>query len=445
MKISDIRNGMKVGFFGLGRSNMSLLQTLPLDNARITLRSEEKIKLPLPDFQAKIAGIYEGKYAFSNIDEDLLILSPSVRRERREIAEAMAGGIKISSDYEIFLGENDRPIFAVTGSDGKSTTATLINMMLCGSGNRSLLIGNIGQPMCETLYKADIYVCELSSFMLRYAMPNAKRGCLTNITPNHLNWHRDFEEYKKTKISMLKSCSEFVVSEENSDIGGAFAIVSLTSSEKELVKKYRANLYYTLECGWICKNGKRLIHTEEIKIGQRHNIQNLMMAMAMTDGYADTDATLNVARSFEGLGHRCELFLSSDGVDCYDSSIDSTPMRTVATLEGLGREVALILGGRGKGLDYSALIPCLKKYAKAVIITGENAKEISSSFGDEIDAKIYDSFEEGVYAATECAKSIGALILSPASTSYDRFPDYKERGEYYKKLVRSRLNTDKCK
>ena len=442
MKISDIRDGMNIGFFGLGRSNISLLRILPLDNAQITLRSEEKISFPLPDFGAKVTNIYEGKDAFLNINEDLLILSPSVRRERGEISEAVSRGVKISSDYEIFLAENDRPIFAVTGSDGKSTTATLTNMMLCSSGRNSLLIGNIGQPLTEMLNRAEMYVCELSSFMLRYALPKAKRGCLTNITPNHLNWHKDFEEYKKTKISMLKSCSEFVISEENCDISGAFAIVSLTSSEKELVKKYRANLYYTLDGGWICKNGKRLICTEEIKIKQGHNLQNLMMAMAMTDGYCEGEGVLDVAREFEGLSHRCEKFLSFSGVDYYDSSIDSTPARTVATLKALNRNVVVILGGQGKGLDYSALIPCLKKYAKLAVIVGENGDEIFSTVRGELEAKICHSFEEAVGVAIEYAKDVGALVLSPASTSYDRFSDYKERGNYFKRLVKSRLNID---
>ena len=435
MIFSTLQQGCHVGFFGLGLSNAALLRCLPLEKCRITLRSDRPIDRSAIPKGLEIAGVFEGCDACRDIDEDILILSPSVRRDRREFEVAVRKGVILTSDAELFFEQNEKPLFAITGSDGKSTTATLTQLLLSASGVKSALLGNIGQPLITADENCDAYVLELSSFMLQYSSPKAVRGCITNITPNHLDWHTDFEEYKKTKISLTKGCEEFVISDDNLDIKGAYGVVSCEKNYRSLRAEYKAEIYITTENGYICKNGRGIIGISEIQKNEKHNLKNLMMAIAMTDGYAADAKIREVAKSFCGLPHRCEKVLSIGKTCFFNSSIDSTPARTVETLNSLDRQVVIILGGGSKRLDYCILAPALKKYAKHVLITGENAEEIYRDIVGAAKTELIDDFDEAVRRGALLAEKVGALLLSPASTSYDRFKNYAERGERFKAIL----------
>jgi UDP-N-acetylmuramoylalanine--D-glutamate ligase len=416
---------------------------LPLKKCRITLRSDGEIdRRCLPD-GLNIDGIYEGDRAAEDICEDVIFFSPSVRRDRPELCRAQARGVIFSSDAELFFAENRRPVFAVTGSDGKSTTATLINMLLCEAGMTSRLIGNIGEPMAAHLSDSvDCYVAELSSFMLTYCAPMVERACLTNLTPNHLDWHKSIEEYNKTKISMINSADWQVVSDENAELLSRGAIVSVGSNFRELKDRYKAELYLTCEGGYICKNGRQILALDKIERRAAHDIKNLMMAIAMTEGYTDGGAIEAVASSFCGLEHRCQRIISYGGVDYINSSVDSTPARTCETLRSLGRECVLILGGRGKGLDYDSLIPEIRKYARSVLIIGENANEIFRALSEQVNCIICEDMDEAVRRGISLAKGTGMLLLSPASTSLDRYKSYARRGEDFKEKVYKYIGFD---
>ena len=290
MVYSDIGRRKRIGFFGIGVSNVSLMRRLPLSGCEITIRTEGKFDpRSIPD-HIRPRQIYEGDAAFSDIDEDILIFSPSVRREREEFNRARDRGVIFTSDAELFLELCKKPVLCVTGSDGKSTTATLIYRILSESGYNARLIGNIGCPMVESIDPGvDVYVAELSSFMLRYADPIAEIACLTSLTPNHLDWHESLEEYKKTKIKLLKASEKFVISDSNTEISGAYAIIS-NDRFSHLSSRYSASLYLTAEDGYICQNGERLILTDNLGSREQHNVRNLMMAIAMTNGYANKDA-----------------------------------------------------------------------------------------------------------------------------------------------------------
>lgn len=433
---SMLSRGCRVSFFGVGRSNLSLMRHLPLSNCKVTVRSDTKI-IPsaLPDF-IRFDRIYEGGACCYGIDEEIIFFSPSVRRDRPELIRARDAGVIFTSDLELFLEENKKPIFAVTGSDGKSTTASMMHSLLTTGGTTAALVGNIGEPMAEYLgADVDLYVMELSSFMLSYATVKARRGCITNITPNHLDWHRDFSEYKKTKITLVKSSDEFVISENNSDISGAYAIVGDKSGYKELVESYKAELYITKEDGYILKNGERILTLDDVLLKERHNIKNLMSSIAMTDGYVGNDEIRAVARSFCGLGHRCQRIFSAMGVDYYDSSIDSTPARTAQTLSSLNRDSVIILGGRGKGVGYDGLKSVIRKYARHAIIVGENSGEIYEAIKGCTKCEVHKSFENAVTRGASLARDVGTLLLSPASTSYDMFKNYAEKGDKFKEII----------
>ena len=436
MLLKRIEDGCRVGFFGLGKSSLHLLRSLPLDKCRVTLRSDGEIDRTVIPTSIRVERILTGESGCAEINEDVLFLSPSVRREREELLKAKERGVILTSDAELFFEENRTPAFLVTGSDGKSTTATLINLLLNEAGYRSRLIGNIGEPMWqnpEDVY--DFFVTELSSFMLTYLKPRGYAACITNITPNHLDWHKDYEEYRQTKLLVGDNSDRLIISDRNAEIKGAYGIISTERNLAELKKLYNAELYITCKNGYICRNGDRLISRGNIRRAEPHNLSNLMMAIAMTDGLVNVGHIERVAASFGGLSHRCETVLFKDGIEYIDSSIDSTPSRTVQTLKSLDRSVVLILGGRGKRVGYSELVPALKKYAARVIISGENAEEIYSVIKDEVSAEIIDDFCEAVRCGKEYARYVGVLLLSPASTSYDRFKNFAERGDAFKKTL----------
>ena len=430
--LERIEGGLSVGFFGLGKSNRSLISALPLDRCEITVRSDKEIN---HDDIPKGATVYTGEHAMDDIREDILFLSPSVRRERFKDCH----GVIFSSDYELFLSENKKPLFAVTGSDGKSTTTRLVTLLLRAGGPRASEIGNIGEPMVARLNdECDVYVAELSSFMLDAAVPKAKMAVLTSLTPNHIDWHGSYENYKKTKISLLKSSEKFVISDENADVTGAYGIVSMTRSFTELKRFYSAEIYMTCDGGYIRKNGERLIPLSDILRNESHNIKNLMLAIAMCDGYVGEDEIRSVASGFRGLPHRCERFLSTGEIDFYDSSIDTSPARTAQTLKSLDRECVIILGGRSKGLDYGEMRDEIEKYAHSALLLGENKNEIYSVIKDVTDCYMADDLQGAIDIGCALAGDVGLLLLSPASTSYDMFKSFEERGESFQKLVRQR-------
>lgn len=421
----------RIGFFGLGKSNLSLMTLERFKGCRLTIRSDVKINRNALPSGLNIEKICEGPASTESIDEEILFFSPSVRRERVEFTEASKRGVVFSSDAELFFRENNQPVFAVTGSDGKSTTATLTHLLFSEGGCKSRLIGNIGEGMCKNLGFSGFYVCELSSFMLTYLTPKVKRAAITGITPNHLDWHKDFDEYKMAKLSLLQGTEESVLTDE---FRCGYIIVSAEKSLNELKTTHRAQHFITLEGGFILRDGRKILPISEIVRREKYNLINLMLAIGMTDGYVDEESIRRVAGNFTGLAHRCELVLYENGVDYYNSSIDSSPSRTISTVKALDRRLVIILGGKSKGLDYSELLPCLKKYAEHIILTGENSGEIYSAIR-ELNPIIVQDFSEAVLLGKEIAQGVGTLLLSPASTSYDKFENYEERGRFFKEIL----------
>lgn len=431
----------KIGFFGLGKSSLSIIRRLP-KNLEIILRSERKISRSDIPKGVKISKIYEGAQAFSDFSEEILFLSPSVRRERREFDGARKKGVRFSSDFEIFLKENKRKIIAVSGSDGKSTTTALTARLLSENRLKCEPSGNIGKPFCEELGRKRGYsVLELSSFQLHYNTPHTFRAAITNIAENHLNWHKDFEEYKAAKLSLYEECENLVINADDRTLfefakeKTPFAVTSYDKGFSELSREFKAQLYFTAEDGKILRNGRELIPISEIKRQEEHNIRNFLTALALTDGLVGYEKIFEVARSFSGLSHRCELFFEKDGVKYINSSIDTSPDRTLATLRSLPSPIILILGGRSKCGGYSKLKDALKSKVTLAILTGENRKEIASEIKVQTLTCEIEDFEDAALYASAVAKRGDSVLLSPASVSYDAFSSFEKRGEKFKEIV----------
>lgn len=441
-------NGRKitsVGFLGYGKSNKGIHDYLKshFNGLRFILRSDSQIEVQDGIFHK----IHTGRTAYDKITEDILFLSPSARRDKSELARAEGRGVILSSDAEFFLSGTSSDVFAITGSDGKSTTTTLTAMMLAESYKAAIPCGNIGEAMTPHLDDGAgyAYAAELSSFQLNYMKPRVRRAVITNITENHLNWHTSFEEYINAKRNVFENAEERIINFD-CEISRAFAkeypifaVFSRKKNEVELRRALEAEIYVTESDGYITASGERLLALSDIRVKGAHNELNFMAAIAMSYGIAEKERILSTAKDFGGLRHRCELIRELHGVRYYNSSIDSSPKRTCATLDTFQDRVTVILGGRSKGLDFSELVPMLTRKAKSVILMGECADEIEGAILKSDDFKIpyikYRSFEEAVKYALSTAKEGDSVILSPAATSYDEFSNFEERGDAFRKII----------
>lgn len=422
------------GVLGLGKSNTGVMDYFHrhYPDVPITVRCDKLTKHA--DFC--------GDDALSDLYEELLFISPSVRRDRRELTEAMARGVTVTTDAEFFCECFGGDIFAISGSDGKSTTTALTAMLLSRTDGEVPAIGNIGVAMTPCLdgnYRA--VAAELSSFQLMDLEPITARAFITNVTPNHLNWHKSYDEYVSAKENLMKRARERVfnldcpVCRLISEKYGADIVCSDSMTDEEVSKISDARIRVT-RCGdGIAINGKELLRLCDIKCASRHNVKNLIAAIALTYGYTDGERITDVARKFNGLAHRCELIGKFNGITYINSSIDSSPKRTVTTLRSLNGRMIVILGGRSKGLGFGELAPVLSEHARLAVLTGENGREIEDSLNDST-ARIYvRDFEDAVKHAITSARSGDTVILSPASTSFDSFSSFEERGEKFKEII----------
>ena len=425
----------RIGFLGFGKTNRALFELLRTrTDLEFVIRDERE---SLPGVPAGRVKLLLGKRCFERDSENVILLSPSVRRERQEVMELAKEGAVISSDAELFFSCKPKNVLAVTGSDGKSTTTSLAAAILKESGHDAHACGNLGLPMTPLLKNKDaFFVTELSSFMLRYMKPHSRRATVTNLTPNHLNWHASLDEYREAKMNIYENADECVLCADMSPLTSkrAYAVFSAEQSFRELKCKLSAEAYFTFESGILCKNGTALVERACIPLVGIHGTKNALAALALTDGFCDTDAAVRALTSFRGLPHRCELVDTFLGIRYYDSSIDSTPERTKTTLEVFSSPVTVILGGRNKGLSYEPLVNALKLHAEAAVLLGENADELSAYLRDKIPCPIYKATD--MRDAVEIASGLGSdVLLSPAATSFDRYSGFEERGLDFKRAV----------
>ena len=430
---------ISVGLIGYGTTSEAMLEVLSQADAvgEITVRHNRKMHNVPPDAVRLICG--EG--AFRDIYEDLLFTSPSVRRE----ALKMPSGTELTSDTDIFFSERRKNTFLVSGSDGKSTVTTITSLLLSPTFPTLFTGGNLGRPVALASLNSEAFLLELSSFNLRYTEPKAKRSLLTNVTPNHLDWHSDLDEYEECKARLIRAADEPILplscpfNESLARDTDSFALVSDTLTDRELRKLYKTLHTVTVKGGYIAIDDVPILKVERIKRSEKHNVQNFMSATALTIGYTDKYRIREVAESFSGLEHRCESFTLL-GKEYINSSIDTTPERTRATITSLARPVHLILGGRGKGLSYDAMRAPILEYARSISVYGDAADEITEWLeGDSelahIPYRCFATFLEATDHADASASPCGTVLLSPAATAYGEFKSFAERGELFKSYL----------
>ncbi len=458
--------GGRCEVLGLGVSNIPLCRFLAENGALTIIGRDKKSEDELGDVAAELKDLgvslltEEGYLDELGGESSIIFRSPGIRPDRPQIRAAIERGAMLTSEMELFFELTDcKNIIGITGSDGKTTTTTLIwkllqeQIRLDGDDRRVFVGGNIGEPLLPRLNEIgenDFVVVELSSFQLMTMHRSANRAVVTNLTPNHLDWHTGMDEYRDAKINLFnhRPCENLTVNFEDPTtfaFGQNFdGTVTYFSSEDRpphgnAVFVRDDKIIYSDEAG-----EEEILTVKSIKLPGRHNLQNYMAAISATHGYVSREAVKNIAESFGGVEHRCEFVREKDGVRYYNSSIDSSPTRTAAALSAFGSRVIIICGGYDKNIPFEPLALSLCHYAKTVVLTGATAEKIKSAIFEcpEYSKGLFEiversDFSEAVYAAASAATAGDIVILSPACASFDAFKNFAERGRRFKELVNS--------
>ncbi len=435
--------GKKVSVIGIGISNTPLIKYLVKLGAVVTAhdkKSEEALGSIAKELKNIGVELSLGDGYLDDLSADIIFKTPGLRYDEPHLLKARNNGSIITSEMEVFFEICPAKIIAVTGSDGKTTTTTLIYTMLKDAGYTCHLGGNIGTPLmtkAEEMNETDFAVLELSSFQLHTISKGAHIAVITNITPNHLDWHKDYEEYidAKKNIALYQTKEDILVTnydnEETRKIGknakGKWR--SFSSCGDALVSLKNDVIYYKDE---------KILNINDIKIPGRHNVENYMAAIAAVYDIVGKDVINKVAREFGGVPHRIEFVRTLDGVRYYNSSIDSSPNRTINTLKVFSDPVILIAGGKDKGIPYDEIGGPIIEHVKTLILIGATSKVIDEAVratGKTVPTFFANTYEEAVKLAKENAISGDIVLLSSASTSFDMFNNFEERGNLFKELV----------
>ena len=441
--------GKNITVIGIGISNLPLIKYLVSLGANVTAcdrRSAEDLGENYTELEKLGVKFNLGDGYLNNLSGDMIFKTPGMRYDVPELLKAKENGSIVTSEMEVFFEVCPSHIIAVTGSDGKTTTTTLIHKMMTDAGYKTWLGGNIGNPLLtdtEKMKENDWVILELSSFQLHTMRKSPEIAVITNISPNHLDMHKDYKEYIDAKKNIMLYQNEgdtLIVNADNqvtADIGK-----SASGAVKYFSRNGMADVYLD---GNIIKRGiVEILNIKDIKIPGMHNVENYMAAIAAVSGLVSKEVIVNVAKTFGGVEHRIELVRTLDGVKYYNSSIDSSPNRTINTLRVFPNKVIIIAGGKDKGIPYDEIGSALAEHVKVLILIGATSDKIQEALdaeinktgnGKDIEVIRATSYEDAVNTARSKAHDGDVVLLSPASTSFDMFRNFEERGNLFKKIV----------
>ena len=441
--------GKNITVIGIGISNLPLIKYLVSLGANVTAcdrRSAEDLGENYTELEKLGVKFNLGDGYLNNLSGDMIFKTPGMRYDVPELLKAKENGSIVTSEMEVFFEVCPSHIIAVTGSDGKTTTTTLIHKMMTDAGYKTWLGGNIGNPLLtdtEKMKENDWVILELSSFQLHTMRKSPEIAVITNISPNHLDMHKDYKEYIDAKKNIMLYQNEgdtLIVNADNqvtADIGK-----SANGAVKYFSRNGMADVY--LDRNIIKRGIVEILNIKDIKIPGMHNVENYMAAIAAVSGLVSKEVIVNVAKTFGGVEHRIELVRTLDGVKYYNSSIDSSPNRTINTLRVFPNKVIMIAGGKDKGIPYDEIGPALAEHVKVLILIGATSDKIQEALdaeinktgnGKDIEVIRATSYEDAVNTARSKAHAGDVVLLSPASTSFDMFRNFEERGNLFKKIV----------
>ena len=448
--LSSLKN-KTVAVIGIGVSNEPLIRLL-LERGIAVTACDKKDRAALgalgDELEAAGCHLQLGEGYLKGLKQDVIFRTPGMRPDLPELVEAVANGAQLTSEMEVFFDVCPCPMIAITGSDGKTTTTTIVAELLKAAGKNVHLGGNIGHPLlAETgdMKSDDIAVLELSSFQLMTMKRSPGIAVVTNISPNHLDVHKDYQEYISAKENIFTHQSVNDISVFNADNE-----VTAEQFGRALGRARRFSRRMELEDGVFlrgeeiiarCDGQERCMMTiSDIKLPGVHNIENYLAAIAAVDGKVPDEVIRKFARSFGGVEHRIELIRTRNGIRWYNDSIASSPNRTIAGLRSFPDKVILIAGGKDKGISYDELGPVVNEHVKLLILCGATAGVIRKSTEEAENyagLEILDvaDYHEAVDVADQRSEEGDVVILSPASTSFDRFANFMERGRVFKEIV----------
>lgn len=484
---SEIKN-KKAAVIGVGISNRPLIKWLSSLGAIVTAfdileDSDPSIVKAKADFEADGVSVNWslGKNYLDSLSSesfDYVFKTPKMRLENPYLQDAFKKGSVLTSEMELFISLCPCKIFAVTGSDGKTTTTTLVSEILKAADYKVWLGGNIGTPLLDKIGEItpdDMVVLELSSFQLMNLKTSADVAIVTNVTPNHLDFHKDYDEYISSKTNVFRNqsaCGKLVLNATN-DITfnmrklACGKVAYFAQKREDTVREIDSTLnqkaylkdgVLTVE---ISGEATEIIDENDIFIPGKHNVENFLAAILATIDYVSIDAIVKVAKEFKGVPHRIEFIREIDGVRYYNSSIDTSPNRTMNTMNALAsrnEKGVLIAGGADKKCDYTGLGNAILNVCDRIVLYGSNAPFVTDILEKEangrkyelivlpsVDGDVYEfeatrdnvvnTFIDALNKAKELAKPGELVILSSIGTSYDHFRHFEHRGDMFKDLV----------
>ena len=448
--------GKRVAFIGIGTSNLPLIKLFADKGAKVTACDRQSFeKLGENAVKAKEYGaeLVLGDDYLSKIEADVVFRSPGTPFYKEELVNLRNKGVVLTSEMEVFFDLCPCKTIAVTGSDGKTTTTTIISELLKASGMNVRLGGNIGKPLLpeiESVNESDCAVVELSSFQLISMRKSPDVAVVTNLAPNHLDIHKDMQEYvdsKKNIILHQNAFSKTVLNLDN-EITNDFSESVRGQLAKFSIKEKLYNGAY-LDGTTICYSdyGKvtEIMDIKDIKIPGMHNVENYLAAISAVWGMVDVDTIVAVARTFGGVAHRAEFVREYNGVKYYNDSIASSPTRTaLGTLSLYDEKIIIIAGGYDKHIPYEPLGPVINDKVKVLILLGDTApkiekavKEAENYNADDITIITVENMEQAVEMAVQYGEEGDIVSLSPASASFGLYKNFEERGIHFKSIVKS--------
>lgn len=449
-------HGKRIAVIGIGVSNTPLIRLLCRAGLGVTARDKAPRERFDPSLAAELeslgAKLVLGEGYLDGLTEyDVIFRTPGMRPDLPQLKEAREAGAEITSEMEVFFQVCGAKLIAVTGSDGKTTTTTIVAGLLEAAGYRTWVGGNIGCPLldrAEQMTPEDFAVLELSSFQLMTMRQSPHIALVTNLAPNHLDVHRSMEEYVDAKRNILRyqTAADRVILNADNEITRGFAWnapakVSFFSARRE---PEGDAVFLRDGAIWVRDGGgeRRVLPRRDILLPGDHNVENYMAAIAAVNGLVPDEVIRSYAGSFGGVEHRIELVRELDGVRYYNDSIASSPSRTIAGLRSFPEKVILIAGGYDKKIPYDVLGPEITAHVKRLILTGATAPKIEAA---AMSAPDYapgapeivhtDDLAGAVADARSAAEPGDVVILSPASASFDRFKNFMERGNVFKNIV----------
>ena len=439
----------RVAVLGIGVSNRPLIRLLlsyGIDTIACDKLERENIDEEVFELEKAGAVLKLGASYLDDIQADIVFRTPGMHPDIPALRALRNKGAVITSEMEVFFDVCPCTVIAVTGSDGKTTTTTLIAEILKRSGKTVWIGGNIGQPLlpvAEKMLPEDFAVIELSSFQLMNMNISPNVAVITNLSPNHLDVHKDMNEYIRAKENIYLNQTEHCRLILNQDNGITSSFCSKARSEVlcfSRVSKPTTGAYFY--DGAIFFNGKKTLEQKEILLPGLHNVENYMAAICAVDGYASIEDIRYVAMNFSGVEHRIEYVRNLNGVRYYNDSIASSPSRTIAGLHAFDQKLILIAGGYDKKIPFDELGEEICAHVKRLILCGATANKIKNAV---INAKGYhenspeivikDNLYEAVADAYRFAMSGDIVTLSPACAAFDQYKNFMVRGTAYKEIV----------